>query len=123
MEYYCLMVRTGEEEEFKKKARKAFCEQACTAELYYFQRTLKTNQGKLYEKPLFPGYLFFQTESLTPQIMQTLKKIDGFIRILLVYLCSLQRRAIRTWQAHVAHRALKLKIYATVTTESMFAVK
>lgn len=83
MEYYCLMVRTGEEEEFKEKAQKAFCEQACAAELYYFQRTLKTNQGKLYEKPLFPGYLFFQTESLTPQIMQTLKKIDGFIRILL----------------------------------------
>ncbi len=75
MEYYCLMVRTGEEEEFKKKAQKAFGEQACTAELYYFQRTL--------------GYLFFQTESLTPQIMQTLKKIDGFIRILLVYLWGL----------------------------------
>lgn len=123
MEYYCLMVRTGEEKEFKKKAQKAFFEQACTAELYYFQRTLKTNQGKLYEKPLFPGYLFFQTESLTPQIMQTLKKIDGFIRILLVYLWGLQRRAIRTWQAHVAHRALKLKTYATVISESMFAVK
>lgn len=89
MEYYCLMVRTGEEEEFKKKAQKAFGEQSCTAELYYFQRTLKTNQGKLYEKPLFPGYLFFQTESLTPQIMQTLKKIDGFIRILFVYLWGL----------------------------------
>ena len=89
MEYYCLMVRTGEEEEFKKKAQKAFGEQACTAELYYFQRTLKTNQGELYEKPLFPGYLFFQTESLTPQIMQTLKKFDGFIRILLVYLWGL----------------------------------
>ena len=89
MEYYCLMVRTGEEEEFKKKAQKAFGEQACTAELYYFQRTLKTNQGKLYEKPLFPGYLFFQIESLTPQLMQTLKKIDGFIRILLVYLWGL----------------------------------
>ena len=63
MEYYCVMVRTGEEEEFKKKAQKAFCGQACTAELYYFQRTLKTNQGKLYEKknsqPGFSGSLGF----------------------------------------------------------------
>ena len=42
---------------------------------------------------------------------------------LFVYLWGLQRRAIRTWQAYVAHHAMKLKIYATVISESMFAVK
>ena len=54
-------------------------------------------------------------------------KITGavvlFASVNFVYLWGLQRRAIRTGQAHVVHHALKLKIYATVTSESMFAVK
>lgn len=36
MEYYCLMVRTGEEEEFKKKAQKAFCELIILIFLLFF---------------------------------------------------------------------------------------
>ncbi len=77
------MVKTGEEEKFKKKALELFEPQESDIKFYYFQRTLKTSHGIPYEKPLFPGYLFFQIENLTPQVVQALKKVEGFIRILI----------------------------------------
>lgn len=78
-----MMVKTGEEEKFKKKALELFEPQEGSVKFYYFQRTLKTSHGIPYEKPLFPGYLFFQIENLTPRVVQTLKKVEGFIRILI----------------------------------------
>ncbi len=78
-----MMVKTGEEEKFKKKALELFEPQESDIKFYYFQRTLKTSHGIPYEKPLFPGYLFFQIENLTPQVVQALKKVEGFIRILI----------------------------------------
>ena len=59
-------------------------------------------------------------------ILKSLKVIRGSFNVifpLFVYLWGLQRRAIRIWQAYVAHHVLKLKNYATVISESMFAVK
>lgn len=78
-----MMVKTGEEERFKRKALELFKPQESDIKFYYFQRTLKTSHGIPYEKPLFPGYLFFQIENLTPQVVQALKKVEGFIRILI----------------------------------------
>ena len=66
-----------------KKALELFEPQESDIKFYYFQRTLKTSHGIPYEKPLFPGYLFFQIENLTPQVVQALKKVEGFIRILI----------------------------------------
>lgn len=108
MEYYCLMVRTGEEEKFKKKAVEVFEPQECGIKFYYFQRTLKTNKGVVYEKPLFPGYLFFQIENLTPQVVQILKKIDGFIRILIdtidpIKILGEQLEELRLFMTHGEH--------------------
>ena len=54
-----------------------------TVDFYFFQRSLKTNQGKVFENPLFPGYIFFSTEQLVPELMMILKKVKGFIRFLI----------------------------------------
>ncbi len=72
------MVETGKEKAFKALAEKAV---PCVS-FYFFERTLKTNKGKLFDAPLFPGYLFFSCESLTPSLVADLRNIDGFYRIL-----------------------------------------
>ena len=73
MEYYCLMVKTGEEEKFKAAALEKLSLTEFDVEFYFFQRSLKTNQGKIFENPLFPGYVFFSTEQLVPELMLILK--------------------------------------------------
>ena len=83
MEYYCLMVKTGEEEKFKAAALEKLSLTEFDVEFYFFQRSLKTNQGKIFENPLFPGYVFFSTERLVPGLMLILKKVKGFIRLLI----------------------------------------
>ena len=83
MEYYCLLVKTGEEEKFKGTALEKLSLTDFTVDFYFFQRSLKTNQGKVFENPLFPGYIFFSTEQLVPELMMILKKVKGFIRFLI----------------------------------------
>ena len=41
MEYYCLMVRTGAESDFKERATKALADQGVDATLHFFQRRLR----------------------------------------------------------------------------------
>ncbi len=82
MDYYCVMVMTGEEEAFKNAGEEAVKESYPEAKFYSFQRKLKTNQGKYFQVPLFPGYAFFCVEKLTPDFFNILAKIKGFCRIL-----------------------------------------
>ena len=82
MEYYCVMVKTGEEEAFKKAAEQACCEYYPSSRFYSFQRKLCTNQGKYFDVPLFPGYAFFGIEELRPEFFEILRKVKGFCRIL-----------------------------------------
>ncbi len=82
MEYYCVMVKSGEEESFKEEAEKIFLPQFPLSQFFSFQRKLKTNQGKYFDVPLFPGYIFLGVEELTKEFFSLLKKISGFCRIL-----------------------------------------
>lgn len=82
MEYYCIMVFTGEEKSFKEKATEALQKQFQSVRFYFFERKMFTEKRGWYMGPLFSGYLFFQVEKLTPDFFSILRKINGFCRIL-----------------------------------------
>ncbi len=82
VEYYCLMVRTGTEAEFKKQAQQVLSDHGVTASLYFFQRRLKKGKGDFFDAPLFPGYLFLQVEKLTAENLALVKKVKNFCRLL-----------------------------------------
>lgn len=82
MEYYCVMVLTGEEKTFKKAASQALMEIDPMAQFYYFERKLFTEKRGWFNGPLFSGYIFLGVQSLTPQVFSKLKSIKGFMRIL-----------------------------------------
>lgn len=83
MEYYCVMVKTGEEVAFKKNAINLFQESFPEVKFFFFSRKLKTNQGRVFDSPLFPGYLFFQVETLSESFLLLLKSIKNFYRVLI----------------------------------------
>ena len=60
MEYYCIMVRTGEEQSFKERALAALKDKFPDVQFFFFQRMMKSNKGECCERPLFPGYVFFR---------------------------------------------------------------
>ena len=82
MEYYCIMVETGGELEFKKNASDALKADFPSAQFFYFERTLRTNKGIKYDAPMFPGYVFLQIDSLNADFLSALRRVKGFYRIL-----------------------------------------
>lgn len=82
MEYYCIMVKTGAEKSFKERATLATKELFPSVDFFFFQRTLRSNRGEYFERPIFPGYIFFQIEELTPEFFSILKAQKDFYRIL-----------------------------------------
>lgn len=76
------MVKTGEEEAFKKAAEEACCQLYPSSKFYSFQRKLRTNQGKYFDVPLFPGYTFFGIDKFSADFFEILRKVKGFYRIL-----------------------------------------
>ena len=82
MEYYCLMVRTGSEAEYKKRAQQVLTDHGITASLYFFQRRLKKGKGDFFDAPLFPGYLFLQAEGLRAEVFELLRQVKHFCRLL-----------------------------------------
>lgn len=82
MEYYCAMVMTGCERSFKAFAKELFHEDFPSAEFFFFERKMRTNQGKWFDAPLFPGYIFFSVDSLSKEFFTRLRKISGFCRVL-----------------------------------------
>lgn len=82
MEYYCIMVLTGEEKKFKERALEAFRDCYPTAQFYFFERKLFTKKRGWFDAPLFPGYLFFSVEAFSREFFDMLRKIKGFCRVL-----------------------------------------
>ena len=88
MEYYCAMVLVGEEKAFKNAATTAAASVKETkpgfpeSKFYIFERKLKNRSRGWFEAPLFPGYVFFQVETLSPDFFEVIKNIKGFFRIL-----------------------------------------
>lgn len=82
MEYYCIMIFTGEEEKFKERATEILKAKYPSVRFYYFQRKMYTEKRGWFLGTLFSGYLFFQIEELTADFFTELRAIKGFCRIL-----------------------------------------
>lgn len=82
MEYYCLMVKTGAEKKFRDDAIKIFESDFPESQFYSFERKLYTRRRGWFEAPLFPGYVFFSAEVLTAPVLELLKTVKGFYKIL-----------------------------------------
>ncbi|MBR5401240.1 MAG: hypothetical protein IK102_05435 [Treponema sp.] len=78
MDYYCAMVITGEEKSFKQSASAALPQ----GHFYIFERRLHNRSRGWFDVPLFPGYVFFGVDELTPEFFEQLRSIKGFCRIL-----------------------------------------
>ena len=82
MDYYVLQVYTGDEERYMELADP---EIRGSARLMWPRRQLIIRKRGVRKKvlaPLFPGYLFLETEDLTPMMIRALKRISGFVRVL-----------------------------------------
>ena len=85
MNFYCIFLKRGEEEAFKKKALKILAESAPEARIYFFTEDAwegRAKKGIKVVRPAFPGYLFLAIEELTDGLVLKMSKIKGFIRFL-----------------------------------------
>lgn len=80
MEYYCIMIFTGEEEKFKERATEILKAKYLSVHFYFFQRKMYTEKRGWFLGTLFSGYLFFQIEELTADFFTELRAIKGFCR-------------------------------------------
>ena len=82
MKYYCIMVNTGEENTFKKRALDKLKETYPELEIYNFERDMYTQKRGWFKKALFPGYLFVGIDEFSPVFLAAMKAISGFHRFL-----------------------------------------
>ena len=60
MEYYCIMVRTGEEESFKKNAMACLKNDFPDVQFFFFQRMMKSNKANALNSRFFQAMFFFR---------------------------------------------------------------
>ena len=82
VEWYCLMVRTGCEAEFKERAGAALAACGIEGRLYFFQRKFSRGREGIIDAPLFPGYLFLQVEELSAEVIGLVKAVRNFCHLL-----------------------------------------
>jgi len=88
MEYYCAMILSGQEKSFKQSAAAATeaaregNQDFPSSRFYVFERKLQNRNKGLFDAMLFPGYVFFEVDSLTPDFFEVIRSIKGFCRIL-----------------------------------------
>lgn len=82
MDWYVLQVMTGKEDEYRTLA-KTRVPPECAGTLYLPTRRLPIRRGgkvRIEDKPVFPGYLFVATDTLTPQGAGAYRRVPGFVR-------------------------------------------
>lgn len=82
MEYYCIMVKTGAELDFKKQADLALKNDFPGTRLFFFNHLLRSNRGEYFERPIFPGYIFIEIEKFSASFFSVLRRVKNFYRIL-----------------------------------------
>lgn len=78
MEYYCIMINTGEENCFKNRALDKLKEMYPELQIYNFERDMYTEKRGWFKKALFPGYLFVGISQFCPVFLEDMKSIKGF---------------------------------------------
>ena len=82
MDWFVVQVLTGKEEDFRTFAR-AMVPTWCQGEMHLPIRRLPVRRNgkvRLSDKPVFPGYLFIATDSLTPEMAGAYRRVPGFMR-------------------------------------------
>ncbi len=82
MQYYCLMVKTGGEEKFKKALEKSLQEAEKDIDVIFFKKKLRTRKNVEYEQALFSGYVFLGANELDPESILLVKKTINFYHFL-----------------------------------------
>ena len=80
--YYCIWVKTGFENKFVEKIQSIFdsLPEEQNGKLHCIGKQMRLRNGKEYIDPLMPGYVFWETDSLSR--IQDIKDEDGFIDFL-----------------------------------------
>ena len=84
MNYYVVQVRTGEENDYLRRVRNLLDEQG--ARILWPRRRLSIRRhGKSRQvmAPIFPGYVFLETDNLTTELYWVIRHCDGFLRFLM----------------------------------------
>ncbi|MDC7228206.1 MAG: antiterminator LoaP [Spirochaetales bacterium] len=89
MKYFAVQVRSGKEEHFLELARQnmsrsGYTEEDC-ARLFWPRRSLRERRRGVVNdcvKPLYPGYIFYMGEEISPDLHWILRRSPGFSRFL-----------------------------------------
>lgn len=84
MPFFAVQIWTGDEGRFLSIAAQRVREN--DARFYWPRRSLRIKRGGNWKEslaPIFPGYIFIQAESVSPELYGVLKGAPGFLRFLL----------------------------------------
>ena len=83
MEHYCLMIKSGGEESFKKDFEENLKKAAInSAKITFFKKKMRNSKKIEFEQPLFPGYCFLSVEKMDAKIAEAAKKSKNFYHFL-----------------------------------------
>lgn len=89
MNYYAVQIRTGKEKQFielvKQNLGREGFDGSIAENLLWPRRCLtEKKRGKKYEtmKPLYPGYIFYLGEEISPELHWLIRRTPGFFRFL-----------------------------------------
>ena len=83
MPYFALHIKTRSEDEYLTRAHAVIDDNE--AQLIWLRRSLRIRRrGEWIESlaPIFPGYLFVESEEMTPELYMKFRRIPGFFRFL-----------------------------------------
>ncbi len=83
MNYYVVQVLTGDEDQFLRRLRHALDEEAARI-LWPRRRLTIRRRGRSHQvmAPIFPGYVFLETEELSNELYWSVRRCEGFLRFL-----------------------------------------
>ncbi|MGM0432691.1 MAG: antiterminator LoaP [Spirochaetota bacterium] len=82
---YLIQVMTGKEQYFIKHAKRSAEIQQLLCKLIVPRREMTIRRrGKHFKqiKPIFPGYVFWETDDPVPEVRQMLRRQPGFVRLI-----------------------------------------
>lgn len=85
MKYYAVQVKTTQEEKYIQCAAPKLAQRRQSERLLFLRRRLPVRKGgktTMQLSPLFPGYVFLETEDLDAALHNTLRRTPGFFRFL-----------------------------------------
>lgn len=85
MNYYCIMVKTGGEEEFKADALEKCAPYAQGLQFWFFKRKMKLggrHKGQVVDTPLFPGYVFMSALGIDQHFVERIRTAKHFYHFL-----------------------------------------